>query len=392
MRKRRPHAPLICPNEQKLQGGLMIPFRYGTIVSDTFFCGRKELIRQITELIESSQNIVLHGERRMGKSSLVYEIVRRHKKFQLINIDFMEVKGIDDACRRIVKSVVSMKFKKGFFDRIVENLASLRPTIGVDPATGMPSLSLDSRFRIEIDSLNNIFSLIAEANRVQPVVIFFDEFQDTMKMNNSREFLAVLRSKIQYLSDVSFVFAGSARSRMDEIFSDPESPFFKSSMPISVGKIEQGEFRHFIIDRLKMGKREVRPDILDNIFSITDSVSGDIQQFCEAIWCVTEENTIIGEREIEKALKLIFSHEKNTYQNVLNNITEFQFRVAKAVANFGGNEPFSNAFFEKTGFTNASSVRAALAKLVKSNVLFILNHEYRFVNPFFKMWLLHEFV
>ena len=54
---------------------LMNPFKYGTFFSGKDFCGRITFLMQITGYIESSQHIVILGERRVGKSSVAYESV-----------------------------------------------------------------------------------------------------------------------------------------------------------------------------------------------------------------------------------------------------------------------------------------------------------------------------
>ena len=46
----------------------MNPFKYGCVVSGEFLCPRPELEQQLKSYIQSGQNIVVHGERRMGKT------------------------------------------------------------------------------------------------------------------------------------------------------------------------------------------------------------------------------------------------------------------------------------------------------------------------------------
>ena len=68
----------------------MNPFKYGTIVSGEDFCGRKTLLQQLIGAIESSQRIVLLGERRVGKSSAVYEAVLRCNGGRLLHDETLE--------------------------------------------------------------------------------------------------------------------------------------------------------------------------------------------------------------------------------------------------------------------------------------------------------------
>jgi hypothetical protein len=58
------------------------------------------------------------------------------------------------------------------------------------------------------------------------------------------------------------------------------------------------------------------------------------------------------------------------------------------IAKEGGKSVFSVSFMKAAGFNNPSSVRKAITRLIKLNILFESGKEYRFVNPFFRAWLL----
>ena len=57
----------------------MNPFKYGETVNGENFCRRPELSRTLRGYVEAGQNVVIQGERRMGKTSLVLETVRGMK-------------------------------------------------------------------------------------------------------------------------------------------------------------------------------------------------------------------------------------------------------------------------------------------------------------------------
>ncbi|MCK5156480.1 MAG: ATP-binding protein [Spirochaetales bacterium] len=369
----------------------MIPFMYGTVVTKDFFCGRAEVILRINELLLSSQNVVLHGERRIGKSSLVVEVIRRQKAVTGIYVDLMEVKSEEDLFQRLARGVLAAKYKKSMFELLGKTLTNFKPQIGIDPITQLPTLSIDSKIKIEDNSIDAIFNSIVEINKKQRVSVFVDEFQDVLKIKEHRPLLAKLRSKIQYISDISFVYAGSIRSQMEQIFADIDSPFFKSAIPITVGPIEHDLLTEFIKARFKIGKRNISEKIIEKIFTITDMITGDIQQVCEAIWSTSSHGDEITNDSFYKAVELIFSHENVVYQRIFGELTGFQLKVLKGVAQYGGREIYSNNFFEKNGFTNASSVKRAIDKLIKVKILFIYKKEYKFANPFFKLWLLKNY-
>ena len=69
----------------------MNPFKYGQIVKENDFCPRPELERNLANQIKRGQNVYIQGERRVGKSSLIFETVRKLKKPRIVYIDLMEM-------------------------------------------------------------------------------------------------------------------------------------------------------------------------------------------------------------------------------------------------------------------------------------------------------------
>ena len=91
--------------------------------------------------------------------------------------------------------------------------------------------------------------------------------------------------------------------------------------------------------------------------------------------------------KLKSALELIFSREQKSYENYISLLTDIQLKCLMAIAKEGGKRVFSVSFMKSAGFNNPSSVRRAITRLIKLNILFESGGEYRFVNPFFRAWL-----
>ena len=365
----------------------MNPFKYGTIVSGNDFCGRKTSLKQIIGYIESSQRIVIMGERRVGKSSAVYEAVLKCKGRRLLYVDLLGIKSIDTLCRRILRAIVVLEQKTGWFDKIIKTLSYLRPSISVDPITSMPTVSFDASVEMKANSIPEVLTLIESLGKKRRLVVVFDEFQDILNFEDSHEALALLRSKIQFQSDIPYIFVGSIRHKMDEIFTHHDSPFFKSAIPLTVDPLPYEEFSEFLKKKFAMGQREIDNEVLRKVFEIANNIPGDIQQLCEALWEVTLEKETISMDKLKNALELIFAREQKSYENYISLLTNIQLKCLMAIAKEGGKSIFSVAFMKSAGFNNPSSVRRAITRLTKLNILFESGGEHRFINPFFRAWL-----
>ncbi len=74
----------------------MIPFNTGMRVTGTEFCGRREDLSDLREYMKSATRVNLLGERRIGKTSLIFEAFRKLKGFRLVYVDLMAIKTVSD--------------------------------------------------------------------------------------------------------------------------------------------------------------------------------------------------------------------------------------------------------------------------------------------------------
>lgn len=366
----------------------MNPFKYGQVVSAKDFCPRPGLMKQVIEFIKDGQNLVLQGERRTGKTSLIHEASHHIKKHTILYIDLLEIKDVDDMCKRMVKAIVSFEQRAGFLEKILRALAQLRPILSINVLTGEPTISLETVTSLRPDSINSILDLIANIGKHKALIVMFDEFQDILNLTTAKEILAILRSKIQFHNKIPYVFAGSMRNQMHDIFTNPDSPFFKSAIPIEVGTIEHNQFKKFLKNKFSLGRRTIDDDVLNVGFEITGSLPGDVQQYCGALWDTTSEKVHIDKQYIPEAMRLIFSREEKGYEAVLTQLTSQQLRCLVGLARFGGIAPYSGDFLRGVGISTSASVRKAIQRLERLKVIYRYTNEYKFVNPFFKAWLL----
>lgn len=368
----------------------MNPFKYGQVVQSNDFCPRPDLLEQICEFMISGQNILIKGERRVGKTSLIFESVKAYAKKRILYVDLLEIKTSDDFCRRLVKAIISMEQKSGFLEKIFRSLSQLKPLLSADPLTGQPTISLDPIVRLKPESIEELLDLILKMNEQKPIVVVFDEFQDILNLKDSKETLAILRSKIQFHTMIPYIFAGSIRNKMDSIFNSPESAFFKSAISIEVGSLDKELFVSFLMNKFKLGKRSAHSSLFDTIFEIAENNSGDVQQLCEALWETTSYGDKIIDKNIPNSLKLIFARELKGYEATLVQLTAQQVKCLVGLAKIGGKEPQSALFLHKSGIALPASVKKALTRLEQLKIIFHSQKEYKFINPFFKAWLIFK--
>lgn len=365
----------------------MNPFKYGCIVSGKNFCERPELSDQLAEYVRSGQNLVIQGERRMGKSSLVTETLAHMKGWRCLYADFMDVRTTADVCNQLADALARFESDGSLFKRTLSLLAHLRPTVTVDEMTGLPTISVDARVADGPASVTTALNALSEQVKSGKVCVVFDEFQDILKIKEGVRILALMRSRIQFLSDTPFVFLGSARNDMLDIFLSPNSPFYKSATVFDVGTIDDGAFYKFIVSRFATGKRKLPREEFDEILRFTARTPGDVQEYCDAVWQITETGSTVSAAVREQALQRVFAREGAAFSSFVRRLTDIQYRVLRALSTMGGAHPLSGDFLREAAVTNSATVKRALNALVADGLIYLIDGEYRFISPFFRDWV-----
>lgn len=368
----------------------MNPFRYGQVVTKRDYCPRPGPEKVLRSCLESRQNIVIDGERRVGKTSMVCETVRKEKKWLLLYIDLLQIKSVDDLCQRMIKAFISMEQKAGFLEKVMKTLAHLKPSVTMDPLTGTPSVSVDAMSAAKPESIEGILDLIQNESDRRSLVVVLDEFQDILNLRDSPAVQAVMRGKIQFHSQIPYVFLGSIRNRMNEIFSSSDSPFFKSASSLHLGPIEEKDFIRFLSAKFKKSGMIVDKAFFKEIFVVAQNTPGDIQELCAALWDCSEAGGRIDAKLLPAAFELIFSREIRAYEAHLMNISAQQQRCLAALARKGGASPFSAEFMQASSIAQPGSIKKALNRLAEQRLIYRIGGEYKFVNPFFKEWLIYS--
>lgn len=368
----------------------MKPFKYGCVVGADFFCPRPVLQNRLTEYIRDGQNVVLVGERRMGKTSLIFAACKTLKGYRMLYVDLLNIRTVSDFCNRVATAAAQMGKKASFGSRAMSFIARLRPTLSLDPENGMPVISVDTRTAEDPRSMADVVSLIERFAKEEKLFVVFDEFQEIKKLDDSEQVLALLRSRIQLLPDTCFVFSGSVRADMVSIFTDPASAFYKSALTLEVSNIPDDDFIPFLLRRFNSGNRKADPDFIRYILEFTNRTTGDVQQLCAAVWSTTEDGQHLQESNIAAALQDIFATEGGQFEFQTAKLTRYQLKTLIALAKFGGEKVYSSEFLQRAEMPSSTTLTKALKRLTDDRLIYNYRKSYHFFNPFLRAWIVNR--
>ena len=368
----------------------MNPFIYGKIVEEENFCARNRLLSELGDCIESGQNLVVFGRRRVGKSSLVLNTGKQFPDRMMFLVDLFFTKDAAMFLEYCSNALFSFNHqRKGLLEKGMGALQRIRPRIELDPNTGTPSFSFGISRNddgVLLNTIDDFFGFLGDEFSKNQLIVCFDEFQSVLNYPEADALLAKIRGKIQYHS-FPYIFTGSDRTGLKTIFTQPQSPFYKSVRPIEVQTIPREDFQPFLEEKFANGKRTVFPGVWDELFKL--EVPGDIQQLGAALWESSDPDSEIDPSVLKEACERIFSQEIEGFRSMLGGLTALQLRVLKFVAKNGAQNLYSLDSQQAIG-ASASSIRRSLTALSSKWILVKDDNKIYFNNPFLRQFLTQQ--
>jgi len=236
--------------------------------------GREKELKKFFELLKSGQSIIISAPRRYGKTSILLELERRLRleKHYTAYIDIFSCSNKYELATAIIEKTLENKKIKNFVRKVKENLKDLIDRLKI---TGTYN---DIEYALKIDRKDiDVNKLLKEslslpekiARRDKKIFyIFFDEFGDIAKYDGS-EILKFIRAIVQKQQNVCYIFSGSQKSIIKEIFLSKSQPFFQFALFFEIGKINVDVFKRYLLEKFKILKIKLEEEIIDSILSIT---------------------------------------------------------------------------------------------------------------------------
>ena len=360
--------------KKQLEGGN--PFRYGCVVEDSFYCPRPSLEKQLAGFIRSGQNVVIHGERRMGKTSLINAVVRGMRGWRMLYVDLLHVQTVGDVCRRIVSAVRNMERKASLFEKALKFLPRLRPVMKVDPSTGEFGFGLDARAAENPYAVEDVLDMLAKVAAGGRTVVVFDEFQDILNIRKRLD--KQLRSIMQTQQNLNYILLGSQESMMIEIFERKKSPFYHFGQLMRLDKIPYEDFREYISARLPKDENDKLDGIIKEILSFTNFHPYYTQQLSAQVWEMMTYDHLYEGVVSEAISKIVRTHDLDFERLWLNfNRTDRSIMISLSK---GVNPMQNRQMATSTSFS-------AIKRLMKAGYIIKVN-DYEIEDPFFREWIL----
>ena len=353
-----------------------------------YFCDRKKETELIEKALQNERNIVLISPRRIGKTGLIHHVFERIQQNEpdtkCFYLDINATRNLSQFIQFLGKTVIGKvdTFSQSAMRKVMAFFSNYKPTLSFDELTGIPTFSITVSPNQKEDSLKHIFEYLKQSGR--RIYIAIDEFQQIAEYpEDGAE--ALLRSYIQFLPSVYFIFAGSKQHMMTDMFLSAKRPFYQSSQIVNLPLIGIQEYHAFANRWMKEKNLQIDEENFAYIYNKVDGQTWYVQDILNRLYQNGKEITI---PEIDAVVAELVNEQEVAFINYYESLTDNQAALLSAIAKEGAvASVLSQEFISKYGLPATSSVSLALKSLLGREFVYKYNGSYVVYDRFLGIWL-----
>jgi hypothetical protein len=369
------------------------PFIYGQVLlPDKPFCARPDLESRVLTAAGNQERIVLLGERRMGKSSLVEHTLAAADRV-LVSVDLRGLDSVEDFMDRVLLRLeTALASHRALLKHVPQPLKDAFAHISEVKLTLHGLVEFTAKAPPKASTVIGVMEALERASRWRPLIVFFDEFQeiaDSLDERAAKHLLGVMRSEIQRHGKIAYIFAGSARSSMLELFTAEHSHFYQSATLLEVGPIPQAAMAAFLTAQFARGSRTLHQDTAQAMFALAGPSPNDQQQLAYHLWTQSTPG-VLGVIELQRAVAALMAEIGRRAELLLDNATPSQRKILFAIAVQNDQETATDAFIRFAGFSSYDSVRSAMRPFLSGNQALFEKRgaRVRYREQFMRLWMI----
>ena len=349
-----------------------------------FFCDRENEIQYLKDNITNGRDTLIHSPRRLGKSALIhhlFHLLEKEDTYETLFIDLFATNNLEGLIKSLGESILNKYHKKNLLTGIKKLFKGLHASLSLS-ADGSPQLGLsitESQINPGLDQLLQYLE-----NRKKIVIVALDEFQQVATYPENAE--AILRTIIQQLNNVYFIYSGSSNHILQNMFYSAKQPFYQSSESLVLDKIDSDKYTKFINWCFESNNKTITIEAINHFLDFTQSYTYYTQVICNQAFYKCD-STMNFDQAVQITNNYIETR-KLDYLNIYNLLSENQKKVIAAIAKEGiVSKPSSVKFMIKHKLPSSSSTLQALGALDTKELIYKTIKGYRVYDVFFNRFL-----
>ena len=344
------------------------PFIVQGYIPEAYFCDREQETEQLVRLLTNGNNIVLSAPRRIGKSKLIEHCFAQPEikdTYYTLFVDIMQTGNLQEFTYELGKTVFETTVSWGSKMRklFAQTIRSLQGDFGFDYATNLPKFSLSiGNISNPQYTLEEIFRFLEQADK--PCIVAIDEFQ-RITQYPEKNIEAILRTYIQRMNNCHFIYSGSERHLLGQMFLDYNRPFYQSSSMMNLKKIDRSKYSAFAVTHFEEFGKLIKEETIHHIYDLFEGNTFAMHKTLNAAFAISQKGKECDLTTIRKAIDGIIGESDHDFRARLMLMSMSQKEVLFAVGRNGiATQVTGSSFVGKYHLGSPSSVQSAIRKLL----------------------------
>ncbi|HEV8230534.1 MAG TPA: AAA family ATPase [Candidatus Limnocylindria bacterium] len=286
-------------------------FRVGGPVPASYLVGRETYIRRLVERLGDGNHVLVAGPRRIGKTSIILEVLRRLRRRGALTayVDCLGATDVRGLGERLVDAVLeNVSGVERTLEQAKAVAAGMRPSVKVKYEHVELALQLARETNAQrfFDGALDVPRTLASRTGKR-VVVAFDEFQAAGRLG-PRVF-DVMRTRFQAQRGVAYAFLGSEEGILEQLFSEKGRAFYRFAVPIDLAEtgghrfgIAPDDWLVYLREKFAAKKIALDDSSVDRLLDATGGHPQDTMQVCAALYYLMRDT---GQRVVTADLLAI---------------------------------------------------------------------------------------
>lgn len=357
------------------------------IVTGRSFCNREKEREFLKKRLDQNAHIVMMSPRRYGKSSLIAQFTH-DQNIPFVSVDLLPATSGKYVKNAIVEGVAQlldtiMPTVKKTQQKFMRYFASMNPVIELSAFGQKIKLKPDDKTHEE-SIMKLLMSLDEAAKAMNHRVIFvMDEFQQIALLDESHSLEASIRHAVERSKNVFYVFSGSNRTLLEEMFENKNRPLYHLCDEMKLHRIDKMHYESFIQKAAqKNWQKNIATDSIETILALTECHPYYVNKLCRSLWDADSPPDVDAVKNTW--LRYVDIQKSDWVSEMISRLTVNQRAVLMGLAITPEKEPSGKYFSQKLEMSSSSTQRTVLTLSKKDLIYKDQNGFYHVLNPVIK--------
>ena len=371
------------------------PFYITGIIPERYFCDREKETAWFLRTLGNKAHILLTSPRRMGKTQLIRHVFEQpaiRDNCYTFYCDIYPTTSLHELVLFLSKEIYSVLVPKGkaALDTFLAGLHSLAGCLGYNPVTNTPTfdIKLGDIHTPEL-TLEEIFNYLEHADK--PCIFAIDEFQQIAQYPE-KNVEAILRTHIQKMNNCLFIYAGSNRHILENMFNSAAKPFYNSAEQAFLDCIPKDVYIKFACEQFANNGRTITPEAAETVYDLFEGHTYYVHNVLHNAFAYIDADKEVNEADINDTLNDILEDRGRAFASVMSQLNYQQKETLVAIAKEGKAKSVTSvAFVKKHALKSPSSIQYAISTLLEKQLITYENSgrtkTYSISDRFLEMWI-----